>query len=74
MKLLQPKEETLDKLTSVGYGFFIPIFFIMTGAKLDLKTLLTDQKALVLIPLFLVGLILGQNCCNSNLEITFQNN
>lgn len=60
MKLLQPKEETLDKLNSLGYGFFIPIFFIMTGAKLDLKTLLTDQKALLLIPLFLIGLIVAK--------------
>src|SRR5699024_5159528 len=33
MKLLRPREETQDKLTSIGYGFFIPIFFIMTGAK-----------------------------------------
>ena len=30
MKLLEPSEATKDKLTSIGYGFFIPIFFIMT--------------------------------------------
>lgn len=72
MKLLQPKEETLDKLTSVGYGFFIPIFFIMTGAKLDLKTLLTDRKALILIPLFLVGLILAKIAVIPILRLRFK--
>ncbi|WP_127848756.1 cation:proton antiporter family protein [Lacticaseibacillus hulanensis] len=52
MKLLRPSELTRDKLTSIGYGFFIPIFFIMTGAKLDLRTLLADPQAAMLIPLF----------------------
>lgn len=52
MKLLRPSELTRDKLTSIGYGFFIPIFFIMTGAKLNLRTLLADPQAAMLIPLF----------------------
>ncbi|KRN28200.1 sodium hydrogen exchanger family protein [Lactobacillus selangorensis] len=52
MKLLHPREETQDKLTSLGYGFFIPIFFIMTGAKLNLRTLLADRATWILIPLF----------------------
>ena len=38
MKLLEPSHETADKLTSIGYGFFIPIFFIMTGVKLNLRS------------------------------------
>ena len=58
MKLLKPKEETLDKLSSLGYGFFIPIFFITTGAKINLKLLLTNPKSLTLIPIFLIGFVL----------------
>ncbi|WDF82819.1 cation:proton antiporter [Lacticaseibacillus pabuli] len=52
MKLLNPSELTRDKLTSIGYGFFIPIFFIMSGAKLNLRTMITNPATLVLIPVF----------------------
>lgn len=51
MKLLHPSKLTEDKLTSIGYGFFIPIYFIMTGANLDLSSLFTDPKTLILIPI-----------------------
>ncbi|KRK70842.1 monovalent cation:proton antiporter family protein [Lacticaseibacillus nasuensis] len=57
MKLLRPREETLDKLTSLGYGFFIPIFFIMTGVRINLRTLLADPSSLALIPLLLIGFL-----------------
>ncbi|WP_262316356.1 monovalent cation:proton antiporter family protein [Lacticaseibacillus parakribbianus] len=60
MKLLRPREETQDKLTSLGYGFFIPIFFIMTGANIDLKALLKDPQSLALIPVLLVGFLLAK--------------
>lgn len=60
MKLLNPSELTRDKLTSIGYGFFIPIFFITTGAKLDLRSLVGDPKTLVLIPLFFACFILAK--------------
>lgn len=55
MNLLGPRQETRDKLTSLGYGFFIPIFFIVTGANLNLKALMADPKSLSLIPLVLIG-------------------
>ncbi len=60
MKLLHPREETQDKLTSLGYGFFIPIFFIMTGAAIDLKTLLKDPTSLALIPVLLIGFFVAK--------------
>ncbi|MFT9040026.1 cation:proton antiporter [Schleiferilactobacillus harbinensis] len=60
MKLLHPREETRDKLTSIGYGFFIPIFFIMTGVKINLRTLLADPASLGLIPLLLLGFLLAK--------------
>ncbi|WP_179394463.1 cation:proton antiporter [Lacticaseibacillus absianus] len=60
MKLLRPREETQDKLTSLGYGFFIPIFFIMTGANIDLKALLQDPRSLALIPILLVSFLLAK--------------
>lgn len=54
MKLLQPSESTQEKLTSVGYGFFIPVFFIMTGAKLELRSLLIQPEAWLMILLLFV--------------------
>ena len=60
MKLLEPSEATRDKLTSIGYGFFIPIFFIMTGVKLNLKTLITNPHALMLIPVLVLCFIVAK--------------
>jgi Kef-type K+ transport system membrane component KefB/Trk K+ transport system NAD-binding subunit len=42
--------ETLrDKLDALGYGFFIPIFFITVGAEFDLQAVLSSPKALLLL-------------------------
>lgn len=60
MKLLEPSDSTKDKLTSIGYGFFIPIFFIMTGVKLNLRTLFGNHQALMLLPVLVLGLILAK--------------
>ncbi len=60
MKLLEPSEATQDKLTSIGYGFFIPIFFLMTGVKLNLRTLLTNPHALALIPVLVICFVLAK--------------
>lgn len=54
MKLLEPSEATKDKLTSIGYGFFIPIFFLVTGVKLNIRTLFAQPKALMLLPVLVI--------------------
>lgn len=60
MKLLEPSEATKDKLTSIGYGFFIPIFFIMTGVNLNLRSLFAHPASLVLLPVLVVFLFLAK--------------
>lgn len=60
MKLLEPSEATQEKLTSIGYGFFIPIFFIMTGVRLDLKSLFANKTALALIPVLVACFIIAK--------------
>ena len=60
MKLLEPTESTKDKLTSIGYGFLIPFFFIMTGVRLDLRTLITHPQALALIPVLVACFIIAK--------------
>lgn len=42
-----------EKLDAVGYGFFIPIFFVMVGVRFDLPALLSSRRALMLLPLLL---------------------
>jgi Kef-type K+ transport system membrane component KefB len=42
------------KLEAVAFGFLVPIFFINTGITFDLKALVTDPRALLLLPIFLV--------------------
>lgn len=42
------------KLDAVGYGFFIPIFFIMVGINFDIWSLLSSRSAILLTVLLLV--------------------
>jgi monovalent cation:H+ antiporter-2, CPA2 family len=60
VSLLSPNQELVHKLDSFGYGFFIPIFFVMVGVGLDVWSLLSDPKLLLLIPLLLLGLLLSK--------------
>jgi Kef-type K+ transport system membrane component KefB len=40
------------KLDAVGFGFLIPIFFIVTGMDYDLDALLDEPSSLILVPAF----------------------
>ncbi|MEJ2067703.1 MAG: cation:proton antiporter, partial [Deltaproteobacteria bacterium] len=51
-----PEEAALrEKLDALGFGFFIPIFFISVGSRFDLNVLIGSQEALILFPLLLVA-------------------
>jgi Kef-type K+ transport system membrane component KefB len=43
-----------SKLTAVGYGFFIPFFFVVSGIKFDLSALTAKPLRLLEVPLYLV--------------------
>ncbi|TCN27847.1 monovalent cation:proton antiporter family protein [Mesobacillus foraminis] len=60
VSLLSPDQEMIHKLDSFGYGFVIPIFFVMIGVELDLWSLLSEKKMLLLIPLLLIALLLSK--------------
>jgi monovalent cation:H+ antiporter-2, CPA2 family len=60
VSLLSPNQEFVHKLDSFGYGFLIPIFFVMVGVKLDIWSLFSDPKLLLLIPLLFVALLLSK--------------
>jgi Kef-type K+ transport system membrane component KefB len=46
------------KLQAVGFGVFIPFFFVTSGMQLDVGALLSGGSALALVPVFLVALLL----------------
>jgi CPA2 family monovalent cation:H+ antiporter-2 len=60
VSLLAPKKEFVHQLDSFGYGFLIPIFFVMVGVKLDIRLLLTDVQILLFIPVLLVALYVSK--------------
>jgi Kef-type K+ transport system membrane component KefB len=45
------------KLEAVGFGVFIPVFFVTTGLNFDLEALFASTKAIVMIPIFLAALL-----------------
>lgn len=60
VSLLAPNQDFVHKLDSFGYGFFIPIFFVMVGVNLDLRPLFTQFDILLLIPLLFVALVVSK--------------
>lgn len=46
------------KLEAIGYGVFIPVFFVASGVRFDLDALLDDPSNLAMVPIFLVALLL----------------
>jgi Kef-type K+ transport system membrane component KefB len=46
-----------DKLDGIGFGIFIPIFFVVSGVKLDLDSLFSSFGAAVLVPVTVVALL-----------------
>lgn len=50
--------EIFGKVEAMGFGFLVPLFYVVTGIEFDLDALLHDGGALVLVPLFLVLFLL----------------
>src|SRR5215204_781583 len=48
------------KLQAVGFGVFIPFFFVTSGMQLDVGALLSGGSALALVPVFLLALLLAR--------------
>jgi Kef-type K+ transport system membrane component KefB len=48
------EEAVLSRLEGIGFGYFIPLFFVVSGVRFDLDALLSDGRALLLLPVFLL--------------------
>jgi Kef-type K+ transport system membrane component KefB len=51
------QQEFQAKLEAIGFGFLIPVFFVSTGAGLDITSLFHSTRAIILVPVFLVALL-----------------
>ena len=60
LSLISTREdmEATHQLEAVGFGFFIPIFFIMVGANFNLGVLLGSPAALLLLPFLVLAAFL----------------
>jgi Kef-type K+ transport system membrane component KefB len=54
--LKRPEDSDLEhQLNAIGFGFFIPIFFIMVGVDFNLAALSDSPQALILAPLLILA-------------------
>jgi Kef-type K+ transport system membrane component KefB len=45
------------KLEAIGFGFFIPVFFVASGVRFDLDALTASASSLLMVPIFLAALL-----------------
>ena len=45
------------KLEAMGFGFFIPVFFVSSGVRFDLDALTASASSLLMVPVFLAALV-----------------
>jgi Kef-type K+ transport system membrane component KefB len=45
------------KLEAIGFGFFIPVFFVASGVRFDLAALTSSASTLIMVPIFLAALV-----------------
>jgi Kef-type K+ transport system membrane component KefB/Trk K+ transport system NAD-binding subunit len=48
-------EQTRQRLDAIGFGFFVPLFFITVGVGFDFSSLFRDRNTLLLAPLLLAA-------------------
>jgi Kef-type K+ transport system membrane component KefB len=49
------REPVRVKLEAIGFGFLIPIFFVVSGMRFDLITLMTHPTEMIRVPMFLLA-------------------
>jgi Kef-type K+ transport system membrane component KefB len=52
--------EFRDRLTAVGFGVFIPVFFVASGVRFDLDALFASATAIASIPAFVAALLVAR--------------
>jgi len=52
--------EFRQKLEAVGYGVFVPVFFVATGVRFELNALFANATNLARVPIFLAALLVAR--------------
>jgi Kef-type K+ transport system membrane component KefB len=52
--------EFRQKLEAVGYGVFVPVFFVATGVRFQLNALFADTTSLARVPIILAALLVAR--------------
>ena len=50
------QERYWGKLRAIGYGFLVPVFFVMTGVQFNVRALLAHTSSLALVPLLVLAI------------------
>lgn len=54
--LSEPNDEKIrHKLDAIGFGFFVPLFFVFVGVQFDLQAFMENRDAWILLPILLVA-------------------
>ncbi|MFI6580473.1 cation:proton antiporter [Embleya sp. NPDC050493] len=53
----ESRETVAGKLDGIGFGLFVPVFFVISGVRFDGRALFSDVGTLALLPLFLALLL-----------------
>ncbi|MFF5427566.1 MULTISPECIES: cation:proton antiporter [unclassified Streptomyces] len=51
-------EEVMGRVEALGFGFLVPLFYVVTGIEFDLEALLDGGRELLLLPVFLLLFLL----------------
>ena len=66
-----PNSDTLPaKLDAVGYGVFIPVFFVASGMDLDIDSILAHPERLLLFLVLMVAVRACPPCCSIDADST----
>jgi Kef-type K+ transport system membrane component KefB len=55
------QERYRGKLLAIGFGFLVPVFFIVTGVRFDVRSL-THPSTLALLPVLLAAILVARAC------------
>lgn len=57
----RPSQERYQgKLHAIGYGFLVPVFFIVTGVTFDVRALFASSSTLALVPAIVAGILIAR--------------
>jgi Kef-type K+ transport system membrane component KefB len=48
------------KLSAIGFGVFIPVFFVSSGVQFDVGALFADADTVIMVPIFVIALLLAR--------------